>query len=61
MAKTVVKIPKLELIKLVERYFQASIDELVITEVGSKFPDGFTIGKRKMLPGDVVVTKRQIT
>ena len=53
-----VRISKLQLIKLVEKYFQSNIDELIITEVGNKYPDGFEISKRKMLPGDVLVTKK---
>lgn len=55
---TVVKIPKTELIKLVEKYFQAPIDELVITETSNpKYPQGFSISRGKILPGDVVLTK----
>jgi len=55
-----VRISKAELIKLVEKYFQSPIDELVIVETNNpKYPQGFSISKGKMLPGDVVV-RRQV-
>jgi hypothetical protein len=53
----IAKISKIKLIELVERFFQQPCDTIVITELGEKFPDGFEISRKKVMPGDVLLVR----